>query len=228
MQIIDAHNELFATDGIASLDRLQVIYHEYIASVSCPGLAHVGQCGIYDNAALTSVSLPDLKAHTSSNTSLQIMNNPLLTSINLDALVSSMYALDINNNPLLPMLQLNALTFVKRYVSIASNASLAAISLPSLVSTLVVGGFSFSMNNSPNLASISFPKYLPTSGHSHNFAGDALTQASVDHVLSRFVASKGYAVGTISLEGGTNSTPSAAGLADVVTLQARGVVVNHN
>lgn len=78
------------------------------------------------------------------------------------------------------------------------------------------------------LSSVSFPNYLPTNGSAINFSAAALSQVSVDHVLARAVANAAYVSGTITLDGGTSSTPSGAGLADKATLIARGVTVLTN
>lgn len=58
------------------------------------------------------------------------------------------------------------------------------------------------------------------------FSGNALTQAAVDALLAAAVAG-GASGGTLALEGGTNATPSAAGLASKATLVGRGWTVTN-
>ena len=64
--------------------------------------------------------------------------------------------------------------------------------------------------------------------YNNAFRNCALTQQSVDNILASIVASGISSTSNISLQGGTSSTPSAAGLADVATLQGRGWNVIHN
>jgi len=106
----------------------------------------------------------------------------------------------------------------------AVSATPTSLSFPSLVTCS--GGFN--CLNRSGLASFSAPNWLPTNGQTISFSGCALSQVSVDHVLARAVASAGYVSGTITLSGGTNSTPSAAGLADKAILVGRGCTVNNN
>lgn len=66
-----------------------------------------------------------------------------------------------------------------------------------------------------------------------DFTGNALPQATIDFILVRAAATMTAVLpgGTqlqILLDGGTNATPSAAGLAAKTTLQARGVTVTNN
>lgn len=56
---------------------------------------------------------------------------------------------------------------------------------------------------------------------------NALSQSAVDNILASCVAGGGMA-GQINLQGGTNSTPSAGGLADKATLEGNGWTVTVN
>jgi hypothetical protein len=60
-----------------------------------------------------------------------------------------------------------------------------------------------------------------------NFTGNALTQSVVDAILAHLVTA-GYTGGSVDLSGGTNSTPSSAGLISKATLQSNGWTVNNN
>lgn len=56
---------------------------------------------------------------------------------------------------------------------------------------------------------------------------NALTQASVDHVLIT-LDNSGLTGGTVDLTGGTNATPSATGLAAITNLVGKGWGVFYN
>ncbi len=65
--------------------------------------------------------------------------------------------------------------------------------------------------------------------------GNALSQATVDGILTLVAQWDGtngkmsFGAGrTLSLTGGTNATPSAAGLASKAIITARGATVTHN
>ena len=60
-----------------------------------------------------------------------------------------------------------------------------------------------------------------------DFSANALTQVSVDGILSTLDAA-GQSNGTLQLEGGTNSTPSAAGLVSKANLVGKGWTVTNN
>jgi hypothetical protein len=62
-----------------------------------------------------------------------------------------------------------------------------------------------------------------------NLTGNALSQATVDQILADLVANGwGTPPSTVRLQGGTNSYPSEAGVADGVILQGRGATVTYN
>lgn len=87
--------------------------------------------------------------------------------------------------------------------------------------------------DNPDLTSITFPASLVSGGAGIlcglDFSGNALTQTTVDAILAACVAG-GSAAGieVLDLTGGTNATPSAAGLADKATLQTAGWTVTNN
>lgn len=60
-----------------------------------------------------------------------------------------------------------------------------------------------------------------------NVFGSALTQPAIDAVLSQLVAN-GLSNGECQISGGTNATPSAAGLTSKATLESRGWAVTNN
>jgi hypothetical protein len=86
----------------------------------------------------------------------------------------------------------------------------------------------------PNLAAFSMPN-IKAIGGNFQVSGGKLPQANIDAILARLVALDGTAgttlytgAKTVNLTGGTNATPSAAGLASKATLAARGITVTHN
>lgn len=103
--------------------------------------------------------------------------------------------------------------------------SLTSVSLP-LLSVPVLGDVD--VHGCTLLSAINFASLVPNNGITVNFSGCALVVAGVDQILARCVANAGYVSGTVDLSGGTNATPSAAGLADKATLIGRGCTVNTN
>jgi hypothetical protein len=77
----------------------------------------------------------------------------------------------------------------------------------------------------------SFPTNMfdscPATNFTSAFQNCALSQASVDGILASLVTA-GKTNGTLNMNGGTSSTPSAGGLASKATLVSRGWTVTHN
>ena len=115
-----------------------------------------------------------------------------------------------------------------------SNTSLTSLSLPNLVNAYC--SLDFSGNTA--LTSFSFPKCNPQPYFydgkydiqtSHTWNGCALTEVSVNHILSRLALQVGWVGGsTVDLAGGTNAAPTGQGLIDKATLIASGVTVTTN
>jgi hypothetical protein len=103
-------------------------------------------------------------------------------------------------------------------------SNMESISAPNLVS--VTGGIQ--ITGAVFLTSVSLPMYLPSNGTSVNFGTDALSAATVNHLLARCVANVAYVSGTVSLNGGTSAAPTGQGIIDKATLIGRGVTVNTN
>lgn len=137
-------------------------------------------------------------------------------------------SLNIASNSSLTSLSLPSLVTIKSLCNLQSNSSLASVSLPSLTTYDDEDATDFTINSSAALTSISFPLFVPSNGSNFVFNLNALTDASVNHILSRFVANAGYTSGTILLNGGTNAPPSGQGIADKATLIGRGCTVTTN
>lgn len=182
------------------------LYAEDVTSISFPNLIAIDpneaaylDAVITDCPDLTSVLLPLLQ--DTHGLSLLINGCDSLTNVNLDALVTVGWILGIYD-----------------------NSSIVSLSLPNLVTI----ANTFKCYSNANLTTISIPSFLPVNGKEIDFTGDALTLASVDHVLSRAVANPAYVSGLIKIGGGTNAAPTqGAGSAHDI-LEARGVTITHN
>lgn len=117
--------------------------------------------------------------------------------------------------------------------SFSSATNMTICDIPAFVNS--AGGFSGS--NLTNLVTLNFGLAGVTKSILGNvaFNGCKLNQASVDRVLHTIASLDGtngttsYGTGrTVSLNGGTNSTPSATGLADKAIIVARGGTVTNN
>lgn len=216
-------------DGFTALDKLHIKNNLTLPLVSCPALVNASDVQIVDNPGILNVSLPALKSYTGvTNLHLFVARNLALTEINLNSLVSSSSAANFSSNPSLTSLLLDALVFVRGSITVYDDEALVTLSLPSVVSIASAVFSSFYANDCTSLANVSFPKYLPTNGRAHRFNNCALTQESVDHILSRLVASANYVSGLVDLSGGTSSAPGAQGQTDKATLIARGCTVLTN
>lgn len=217
-------------DGLTTVRDIIISSNPSIASIAFPALTNSFNIQILNNAILETVSMPALKSFTGdSGYTLFIKSNPVLASIDLNALVSSTTAIALSSNNLLTSIHLDALAFINLGFGLSYNPVLTSLSLPSLVTLGALSAFfGLQANNCPALADVNFPKYLPTRGRKQNFKDCALTEASVDHILARCVASANYTSGTVDLSVGTSSAPGTQGQLDKVALQARGVTVITN
>lgn len=181
---------------------------------------------------------------------IQFVGCTSLPSCTLGALVT---ADDIyfSNCSVITSLSFLALVDINGGCTLTGNPLLASISMPSLATASVnFGGGAFGVGADTSLVSLTlsgvhfggelsgpFATNLVTlnlgtatfddSGNKIEFTGCALNQASIDAILHRCVVS-GVTTMDIELGGGTNSTPSAGGLADKATLQGLGNTVVTN
>lgn len=99
--------------------------------------------------------------------------------------------------------------------------SLTSISFPKLASQTTYNGRTWLITGNPALTTINLPVLIPfgsLSGTEYNFSSNALSQATVDQIIHRFIVA-GPLYTLIQLNGGTNSPPSAAGLAEKAILE---------
>lgn len=102
---------------------------------------------------------------------------------------------------------------------------LTSISLPSLATNL---SSSIVIAGNAGLTTISFPLLTFPNGSSNSFVDNALSAASVNHILARGVANAGFVSGILALNGGTNAAPTGQGIIDKAILAGRGITVTTN
>jgi hypothetical protein len=169
---------------------------------------------VFDCALLETINLSAL---TEMRTAFVISGCPALTTINFDSLVTVHYESNGSSGPRYG------------YIQILDCDSITSISFPALTTIDYSTAFSdFQIKDCALLTTISIPSLVVPNGLYVDFRNNALNQATVDHVLARCVANAGYVSGVVYLNGGTNATPSAGGLADKATLAGRGVSVFNN
>lgn len=171
-----------------------------LVSFTAPSLTHVYSSTIYvvDMLSLTTVSMPLLVDSVSGGADIYFNALPLLTSIDLTSFQTA------------------------QYLAVSDATSLVSLSLPALLSAeLTISGCTA-------LVTLSVPLWTPTNTKNVNCSGNALSAASVNHILARCIANPAYDTGTISLDGGTNAAPSGQGIVDAGILAIRGCTVNTN
>lgn len=131
---------------------------------------------------------------------------------------------------------LTSLTFLEAYnnegYDIRQSGTLVSVSFPNLVDVnwSSGGGYGLTVRQNANLTTVSLPVFVPSDSASVWFDENALSQASVDHILGRCAASATFLTGQVVLNGGSNSPPSATGLTYVtmLTTGTRSVFVSTN
>jgi hypothetical protein len=138
-----------------------------------------------------------------------------------------------------PLLQSTAL------IRVRDNPAITSISMPSLT-----GGYHypssfpsppvlvtlFTITDNPALTTINLGSFSPdifgmtSREHQGFFQNNALTAATVNHILSRFVSNSSWGSNapTLNLSGGTNAAPTGQGIIDKATLISRGATVLTN
>lgn len=197
--------------------------------------------------ALTSITAPNLVTIEGNEggylyqfNAVEIVDCNVLTTLNLSSVTTMTTAFTIVDNPLLTTVDFSSLVTInydltgpsgtnKGFIWVENNAALTSLSFPALT-TLNQGAIASEayIRNCAALTTISFPNLTIPNDLWLDFTNNALSQASVDHVLARLVANPAYVTGQVQLQGGTNSAPSVAGLADKATLAGRGVTVTTN
>ncbi len=214
------------TAAVSSFSGNATLSYSFPALIN-PGLNGVTNAGITISTALaTSISFPVM---TYVPGSLSITGS-VLTTLTLSSLVSLQGSLLLTTVQL-PTLSLPALTSTSAITWTATNmAALTSFSM----GVLQTATGTISITGCTVLTTVSFGT---TAKALLNvvLSGCALNQASVDAILALLVSLNGtggttnWGSGrTCTLTGGTNATPSATGLTDKATLQARGATVTTN
>ncbi len=196
-------------------------------SVSLPNLVACNTINFNNCYTLSAIDLGSLK---------YLDNNLQITYIAADPIISLGSLTTISQNFTLNFASNNISLPLLKYVGYNINIELQPVSggvqtlnLP-LLETMGGGNTTF---NIPNLQQFSLPNLKYVGGCAYVYFGTALNEASVDSILASFAALDGtngttsWNCGTLILTG-SNSAPSAAGLASVAILQGRGIGVSTN
>lgn len=154
--------------------------------------------------------------------SLQKISFPNLVTVN--PLVDRSAAFQIANNSALTELLLPKLATMNGLFIIGGNANLTSLDLGSIESF----SGNISITGNVTLTTIDLSSFVPTLGNDDSFAANALSAATVNAILSRYVANASFTSGSVDLSDGTNAAPTGQGLTDVATLTGRGVTVTVN
>jgi hypothetical protein len=199
-------------------------------SISYPALTsvtaglNVSSCG-----SATSVSFPLLTTIGS----CALSACPLVTSLNLNSLLTCLGSMTISYSGITTFSPA-VLNNITTNLTLTGSNALTTINLSAMANyrgTITVQ--SITGLTTVTLGVIGVLKLI--AGATVNFGGCALTQASVDGILALLVSLDGtngttlFGSGkTVTLNGGTNSTPSTAGAANRTILVGRGAIVNVN
>lgn len=191
--------------------------------VDLPALTSVGGLlYLQDCPALTSISAPSLLTVPQ----LYFDRDHSLTSADFSALTNIDYLSMFQCESLLTM-TFNDILDISGQVDAYDCTSLVSWTAPVMTGSGISTGGGLAYNGNTSFTTYNAPNVGFGDGFDITFFGCALTQASVDLILARCVAS-GLTTNNIDLSGGTNATPSAAGLLDVATLIGNGCSVTTN
>jgi hypothetical protein len=222
-------NTTLATIGLPAVTAAKSLYvsqNDVLATLSLPLLASI--TGTNDNLISLNPLLQVIDLHLvpSINAGFAIQSNAILTTIDFAALVSSgisgSQAITIAFNPLLTTINMPLYSNGGgvSMLDVNNNAVLTTLNLPAYTYTAFVN-----IAQNPLLTSINFGATVTCL--SLNLQNNALSQTSVDDILNR-IDLAGQSNGTLLLDGGTNSTPSVAGLVSKANLVGKGWTVTTN
>ena len=201
-----------------------------VSAISFPALTTVGsQLSVTGSISTNSVSFPAL----TSVASLSMTSGNFVTTVNLSALTTCTGAFAFGYSGV-TSLSLPALTNISGAVTHTGATGLTSLSYPAMITY----GSTFAATSLSSLTTVTFGTIgtlKSIAGASVSFSTCLLNQASVDGILALLVSLDGtngttlFGAGkTVTLNGGFNAAPSAAGLVNKATLQARGATVNTN
>lgn len=193
------------------------------------GSLTLGGAANMDSISLTFCQITSLIANSLQTISADIlMDGTLLNTVSLPNLTSVGNQLAITTTPIGPTLSFPSLISVgSPTLDMIDNTSLVTLNAPNLVTS----SNGISGNGCSALTTLNLNSYVPTVGTNIGFANCALSQASVDLMLARCVASAGWGfiAESIDLSGGTSSAPSSIlPGSDYDTLVVRGANVSVN
>lgn len=165
----------------------------------------------------------------------------LVASLNFPALKRVTGRLFMDGSTLMTSVSLTALQIVDLAIHLSGSLTITSISLPALTTingqtaTLVqYNGITPTMiqaailfDGCTALTTVSIPTLVFQNGQGYQFDACALSAASVNHILSRAVAS-GVTSCFITLDGGTNAAPTGQGIVDKAALLLAGNSVSTN
>jgi len=200
-----------------------------LLSLDFPELVYVATLFAVPSLA-TNVNLPKLKAITGN-----FIIGGAMNALSLPELVSTQ---SFQNNGLFTgtVLDFPKLKTVTAFTN-ATSANMPNITTMNFPSLETVSGVAMVSLNLPNLTTfnIGMLKTYSNANFGFNFTGCKLNQASIDGILASFANLDGtngkslWGTGkTLTLSGGTNATPSSAGLASKAIIVARGAAVLNN
>lgn len=116
-------------------------------------------------------------------------------------------------------------------IYIYTTPALQTISFPSLIASAnTYLYFSYGPHLMTNLANVNLGNWIPNPTYDMDLSSAALTAASVNHILARFVAQPLWVnpLRVLNLSGGTSAAPTGQGILDKATLIGRGPSVLTN
>lgn len=212
-----------------------------LTSATFPNLVEMSSFGFDNTTSLTTLSFPSLVKFTSDYSGIQLWGPsnitvldssvfPVLTNIYLSVYTSGLTAINLPS-----VTKVNGLNI--QYQNNNGPSVLTTIAFPNAVT--ILNNFNFQSHSQLTNVTIGTVGTVKDYGNFYstpnlNFSLCNLTQASVDNILT-VMASLDGTNGTTAknngymyLEGGSNATPSQAGLDAKAVLLNRGWTISHN
>lgn len=156
-------------------------------------------------------------------TEFYVDDNTVIETLDLSHLKRVSGSFSMGSSGILTELTASALHTINGDFDIAISSVLTTLNLPSLVT--ITGDFKADICDI--LTNVSFPNYIITNGSTLRFNGDSLSAASVNHILSRVVAS-GVTTCTVYLDTPNNALPTGQGITDYSSSVAAGNTIFLN
>ena len=232
-----SNNTLLSLVDIGSLNYvnyLAVSDNTNLAILNASGLTASVNIHILDNDSLINIDLQSLETITD----ILINDNIILTTVNLSSLTNASGSVRLQGSSVAIM----AFNFLETAfaVEIVANLVPLALSLPVLNSAIIniqgntiplvdltalMSSGSVTIVNNTGLTSVLFNSSIACVDF--NLSNNAFSQLVVDNILNA-IDQAGFASGVINLSGGTNSTPSPAGMVSVGNLTGKSWTVSVN